>query len=214
MFMASSVYSRVDDGSKSSMGEHEYNRHRGWIIQKPRPGDAADRARRRWKMKYRDSVNKGKHKTFTSSVPVKTGGKAGQARAVEECKAHIDRLMDTDSVEPVPFSSLYGKMLTHKERKGLRPSTMNGYRENERFYRLLEAFERLTDCGVIVNTSFNVRDEPIVATPSDAYACFMRTEMDHLALGPFLLEKTEQLGRQASSGWGEESGPPRTRSGE
>ena len=45
-------------------------------------------------------------------------------------------------------------------------------------------------CGVIVNTSFNVRGEPIVCTPEDAYRCFMRTDMDYLVLGPFLLDKT------------------------
>ena len=53
-------------------------------------------------------------------------------------------------------------------------------------------FEKLTGYGVIVNTSFNVRGEPIVCTPEDAYRCFMRTEMDYLVLGPFLLEKKAQ----------------------
>jgi carbamoyltransferase len=64
--------------------------------------------------------------------------------------------------------------------------------ENERYHALLKEFERLTGYGVIVNTSFNVRGEPIVCTPEDAYRCFMRTEMDHLVLGPFLLDKTAQ----------------------
>ena len=50
-------------------------------------------------------------------------------------------------------------------------------------------FERLTGCPVLVNTSFNVRGEPIVCTPADAYRCFMRTHIDHLVLGPFLLDK-------------------------
>ncbi len=53
---------------------------------------------------------------------------------------------------------------------------------NPRFYRLLEAFDRLTGCPVLVNTSFNVRGEPIVCTPEDAYRCFLATDMD--ALGP------------------------------
>jgi carbamoyltransferase len=73
---------------------------------------------------------------------------------------------------------------------------------NPRFYELLKAFETLTGCGVIVNTSFNVRDEPIVCTPSDAYACFMRTEMDCLALGPFLLHKSEQPTGALTGQWG------------
>ena len=53
---------------------------------------------------------------------------------------------------------------------------------NPRYYQLLQAFEQLTGCGVLVNTSFNVRGEPIVCTPEDAYRCFMRTEMDYLVL--------------------------------
>ena len=64
--------------------------------------------------------------------------------------------------------------------------------QNPLYYDLLKAFERRTGCPVIVNTSFNVRGEPIVCTPEDAYRAFMRTEMDWLAIGPFLLEKGEQ----------------------
>jgi carbamoyltransferase len=60
------------------------------------------------------------------------------------------------------------------------------------YYALLRAFEALTGCPVLVNTSFNVRGEPIVCTPEDAYRCFMRTDIDHLVLGPFLLAKAAQ----------------------
>jgi carbamoyltransferase len=63
---------------------------------------------------------------------------------------------------------------------------------NPRYHALISEFERLTGCPVIVNTSFNVRGEPIVCTPEDAYRCFLRTEMDYLVLGPFLLAKAEQ----------------------
>jgi carbamoyltransferase len=63
---------------------------------------------------------------------------------------------------------------------------------NPHYYDLLKAFERRTDCGVLVNTSFNVRGEPIVCTPADAYRCFMRTNIDYLVLGRFLLDKREQ----------------------
>ena len=63
---------------------------------------------------------------------------------------------------------------------------------NPRFHALIDAFERLSGCAVLINTSFNVRGEPIVCTPEDAYRCFMRTEMDYLAVGPFLLRKEEQ----------------------
>jgi carbamoyltransferase len=60
------------------------------------------------------------------------------------------------------------------------------------YHALLSAFERLTGCPVLVNTSFNVRGEPIVCTPEDAYRCFMRTHMDYLVVGPFILAKEEQ----------------------
>ncbi len=63
---------------------------------------------------------------------------------------------------------------------------------NGRYYDLIRAFEARTGCGVIINTSYNVRGEPIVCTPEDAYRCFMRTEMDVLALGSHILYKTEQ----------------------
>ena len=64
--------------------------------------------------------------------------------------------------------------------------------ENEMYYDLISEFARLTGCPVVVNTSFNVRGEPIVCSPEDAYKCFMRTEMDMLVLGDFVLEKEEQ----------------------
>lgn len=63
---------------------------------------------------------------------------------------------------------------------------------NPAYRRLIEAFDDLTGCGVVVNTSFNVRGEPIVGSPRDAYRCFMRTEMDVLAVEDFLLFKEEQ----------------------
>jgi carbamoyltransferase len=64
--------------------------------------------------------------------------------------------------------------------------------DHPEYYDLIKAFEKQTGCPVIVNTSFNVRGEPIVNTPDDAYRCFMRTEMDYLALGPYLLKKEDQ----------------------
>ena len=63
---------------------------------------------------------------------------------------------------------------------------------NPKMHKLLKEFKKVTDCPVLVNTSFNVRGEPIVNTPEDAYRCFMRTEMDYLAIGGFLLNKTDQ----------------------
>ena len=63
---------------------------------------------------------------------------------------------------------------------------------NPRYWTLIDAFKRLTGCGVLVNTSFNVRGEPIVCTPDEAYRCFMRTEMDFLVLGDYVFEKRDQ----------------------
>ncbi|MCI5064360.1 carbamoyltransferase [bacterium] len=74
---------------------------------------------------------------------------------------------------------------------------------NPRFHRLLTEFREKTGCGVLVNTSFNVRGEPIVCTPADAYACFMRTEMDCLVVGDFLMLKEEQPKWQEKDNWRE-----------
>jgi carbamoyltransferase len=75
---------------------------------------------------------------------------------------------------------------------------------NRRYYDLIRAFEQLTGCAVLVNTSFNVRNEPIVCTPDDAYRCFMRTYIDALVLGPFLLEKAAQPEWKESKEWQQE----------
>ena len=77
-------------------------------------------------------------------------------------------------------------------------------RSNPRFHNLLSTFDRLTGCPILVNTSFNVRGEPIVMTPEDAYRCFMRTGMDYLVLGNCVLEKTGQPDWQETSHWQEE----------
>jgi carbamoyltransferase len=63
---------------------------------------------------------------------------------------------------------------------------------NPRYYALIEAFKRRTGCPVLVNTSFNVRGEPIVCTPEDAFRCFMGTEMETLLIGNCALSKAEQ----------------------
>jgi carbamoyltransferase len=63
---------------------------------------------------------------------------------------------------------------------------------NPRYHAMIKAFHEKYGCAVIINTSFNVRGEPIVCTPHDAYLCFMRTNMDYLILEDYLLEKTEQ----------------------
>ncbi|MCZ6664457.1 MAG: carbamoyltransferase [Gammaproteobacteria bacterium] len=75
---------------------------------------------------------------------------------------------------------------------------------NPGFYKLLQEFERRTECPVLVNTSFNVRGEPIVCTPEDAYRCFMRTEMDYLVLENYVLAKTEQPAWDEDDSWKDE----------
>ena len=75
---------------------------------------------------------------------------------------------------------------------------------NPRYHALLKAFEARTGCGVLVNTSFNVRGEPIVCTPEDAYRCFMRTEMDYLVIENYLLAKPDQPEWHDDGRWQEE----------
>ena len=75
---------------------------------------------------------------------------------------------------------------------------------NPRYHAVIKAFEARTGCGVVVNTSFNVRGEPIVCSPADAYRCFMRTEMDYLVIENFFLSKTDQPVREKDDSWQEE----------
>jgi carbamoyltransferase len=72
---------------------------------------------------------------------------------------------------------------------------------NPLYYDIIAAFHRRTGCPVIVNTSFNVRGEPIVCTPEDAFRCFMRTDMDALVLENFILSKDEQAPVAADASW-------------
>jgi carbamoyltransferase len=79
-------------------------------------------------------------------------------------------------------------------------------RVNPLYHDIIREFEALTGCATIINTSFNVRGEPIVCTPEDAYRCFMRTEMDHLLLGSFLLSKHDQPAFADNANWREDYG--------
>ena len=72
---------------------------------------------------------------------------------------------------------------------------------NPRYWGLIDAFNQKFGCGLVVNTSFNVRGEPIVCTPDDAYACFMRTEMDYLVVGDLLFDKADQPPWQEGDNW-------------
>ncbi len=111
----------------------------------------------------------------------------------EAVKWGIDWLKVPKSVIPA---------VTHVDHSA-RLQTVDG-RHHPAYRALLEAFLRLTGCPVLVNTSFNVRGEPIVESPQDAYRCFMRTGMDYLLLENFLLAKSDQPALTADSNWQKE----------
>ena len=77
-------------------------------------------------------------------------------------------------------------------------------RTNSRYHKLINAFKDITGCSTIVNTSFNVRGEPIVCSPQDAFRCFMRTEMDVLVLQNQILLKSEQESSEKDEKWKQE----------
>ena len=100
----------------------------------------------------------------------------------------------------IPRSSL--PAITHVDYSA-RVQTVNSS-TNPRYHKLISAFKRKTGCPTIVNTSFNVRGEPIVCTPQDAYRCFMRTEMDILVLQNQILYKKEQPKVEKDEKWMQE----------
>jgi carbamoyltransferase len=75
---------------------------------------------------------------------------------------------------------------------------------NKLYYDLIKKFDEEHNCAVIINTSFNVRGEPIVCTPEDAYKCFMRTHIDYLIMGNYLLDKKEQKDFKEEKDWRKE----------
>jgi len=107
--------------------------------------------------------------------------KAAAEPTVEGATGFGDRLRSVRS--PIPA-------VTHVDQSA-RIQTVD-QRENPRFHGLLRAFEERTGCGVLINTSFNVRGEPPVCSVEDAYRCFMRTGMDYLVLGNYLVDKRQQ----------------------
>lgn len=84
-----------------------------------------------------------------------------------------------------------------------RIQTVDG-EHNPEYHSLLQAFKQKTGDGILINTSFNVRGEPIVCTPEDAYRCFMRTEMDYLVIGKYIFEKSQQPAWKKVDNWQEE----------
>ncbi len=105
-------------------------------------------------------------------------------RQPEGTEAGLDRVRQVRSTLPA---------VTHVDFSA-RVQTVDA-QDNPLFHRLISAFAERTGCGVLVNTSFNVRGEPIVCSPEDAWRCFMNTEMDHLFVGHFHLERSRQVRR-------------------
>ena len=99
----------------------------------------------------------------------------------EKDKAGMERLYIIRSVIPAVTHLDYSARLQTVKRE-----------DNPLYYDLIREFEKLTGCPVVVNTSFNVRGEPIVCSPEHAYLCFMRTGMDYLMMGSYLLDKRRQ----------------------
>jgi carbamoyltransferase len=108
-------------------------------------------------------------------------------REVSPAIKGLDRLKEIRSLLPAITHVDYSARIQTVERES-----------NPLLYDLLLRFEQVTGCGVLVNTSFNVRGEPIVCTPDDAYRCFMNTEMDYLIMGGFVIERTAQPRRKIS----------------
>ena len=158
------------------------------------------------KIKYRES--------FRPFAPAVLEERVGDYFELEEPSPYMMLVAPVKAGRRVPLMeedrSLFGIARLNRPRSDIPAVTHLDYsariqtisREtNPRFHALLQAFEAKTGCGVLVNTSFNVRGEPIVCTPEDAYRCFMRTEMDALVLGSFLLRKERQKPLAEDADW-------------
>lgn len=110
---------------------------------------------------------------------------------VEEAKRNKDNICDTASgFDKLKTERSEVPAITHVDYSA-RVQTVKR-EDNQLYYDLLNQFYKDYGCPMVINTSFNVRGEPIVCTPDDAYKCFMRTNMDYLVIGPFLIDKKKQ----------------------
>jgi len=115
------------------------------------------------------------------------------------CREMTDEEQKLFGLEKLHVSRSTIPAITHVDYSA-RVQTVN--RENNPlFHDMIETFDRKYGCPVVINTSFNVRGEPIVCTPEDAYLCFMRTNIDYLIMGNFLLDKTEQKPLEKDTDW-------------
>jgi len=120
----------------------------------------------------------------------------------ERCNPLPEHYHEKDLMERLYFQRSDMPSITHIDYSA-RIQSVNK-ETNPRYWNLINSFKQKTGYGVVVNTSFNVRGEPIICTPVDAYRCFMRTEMDYLVCGNFLLEKPAQPPLSETSDWREE----------
>ena len=111
-------------------------------------------------------------------------------RQVESESEGLDKLKQVRSEIPAITHVDYSARIQTVDNKG-----------NPLYHRLISAFKAKTGCSVIVNTSFNVRGEPIVCTPEEAYRCFTRTHMDVLVLGPYVIERARQTLPPVDESW-------------
>ncbi len=160
------------------------------------PRDAEMQKKMNLKIKFRES--------FRPFAPSVLQEKAGQWFQIDRPSPYMLLVAEVapDKREPVPDeTNLQGLDRLKVKRSQIPAVTHVDYtarlqtvslQTNPRFYRLLQAFEAQTGCPVLINTSFNVRGEPIVASPQDAFRCFLRTEMDVLVMDNYLLRKEQQ----------------------
>lgn len=173
------------------------------------PRDPTMQSRMNLKIKFRES--------FRPFAPAVLAEKAGDWFDVEQESPYMlltaPLRQDKRLPERAEDAALFGIDRLNRPRSTIPAVTHVDYsarlqtvrrEDNAPFYDLLAAFDRLTGCPVLVNTSFNVRGEPIVESPAQAYACFMRTDMDHLALGSFLLDKRAQPKAAQNDSWKKE----------
>ena len=161
------------------------------------------------KIKYRESFRPFAPIVLDSEVQniFDHSGSSPYMLVVAEIKKHLRSSLTSDEEKlfgieklKIPRSTL--PAITHVDYSA-RLQTVHA-NTNPKLHSLLSKFNDLTSCPVLVNTSFNVRGEPIVQSPEDAYRCFMRTEMDYLAIGNYILQKKDQPNWQKDDSWKQE----------
>ena len=158
------------------------------------------------KIKYRESFRPFAPSVLEEDVSnhFQMNGKSPYMLLVAPVKKELCRPMTEEEdqlfgIEKLNVSRSSLPAITHVDYSA-RVQTVNKL-TNPRYYNLISAFKKRTGCPTIVNTSFNVRGEPIVCTPQDAYRCFMRTEIDILVLQNQILFKTEQPKVEKDETW-------------